>query len=231
MFHFDAHQCIGSQGNPQPRAPWAQRWGKGGMNGLGNVLREGETFPRGAWVNSMHSLRTMSTVVSEEPCEYLGSNGVAYLPSDCDSLLADENIINRKSTQKNKPVTIVSLLFSYTTWRKSVLNIHCKDWCWNWNSNTLATWCKKLTHLKRPWCWERLKAGREGDDREWDGWMASPTQWTWVWVNSRRWWWKGGLECCSPWGCKELGRTERLNWLNYCICFLFLFTYLKQHNF
>ena len=85
------------------------------MNGLGNVLREGETFPRGAWVNSMHSLRTMSTVVSEELCEYLGSNGVTYLPSDCDSLLADENIINRKSTPKNKPVTIVSLLFSYTT--------------------------------------------------------------------------------------------------------------------
>ena len=40
-----------------------------------------------------------------------------------------------------------------------------KDWCWNWNSNTLATWCEELTHLKRPWCWERLKAGGEGDDR------------------------------------------------------------------
>ena len=53
------------------------------------------------------------------------------------------------------------------------------------SSNTLATWCKELTHLKRPWCWERLKAGGEGDDRGWDGWMASPTQWTWVWVNSR----------------------------------------------
>ena len=59
------------------------------------------------------------------------------------------------------------------------------------NSNTLATWCKELTHWKRPWCWERLKAGGEGDDRGWDGWMASPTQWTWVWVNSRSWWWTG----------------------------------------
>ena len=45
-----------------------------------------------------------------------------------------------------------------------------------------------LTHLKRPWCWERLKAGGEGDGRGWDGWMASPTQWTWVWVNSGSWW-------------------------------------------
>ena len=55
-------------------------------------------------------------------------------------------------------------------WRKSVLNIRWKDCCWSWNSNTLATWCEKLTHLKSPWCWERLKSG-EGDDRGWDGWM------------------------------------------------------------
>ena len=62
-----------------------------------------------------------------------------------------------------------------------------EDWCWN--SNTLVTWCEELTHLKRPRCWERLKAGGEGDDRGWDGCMASPTQWTWVWVNSWSWWW------------------------------------------
>ena len=53
-----------------------------------------------------------------------------------------------------------------------------KNWCWSWNSNTLATWCKELTHLKRPWCWEGLKVGSDGDNRGWDGWMASPTQWT-----------------------------------------------------
>ena len=64
-----------------------------------------------------------------------------------------------------------------------------KDWCWSWNSHPLATWCKELTHLKRPWCWERLKVGREGDDRGWDGCMASPTQWRWVWVDSGSWWW------------------------------------------
>ena len=57
--------------------------------------------------------------------------------------------------------------------RKSVLSIHWKDWCWSWNSNTLAAWCEELTYLKRPWCWERLKAGGEGDNRGWDGWMAS----------------------------------------------------------
>jgi len=57
--------------------------------------------------------------------------------------------------------------------------------------NTLATWCEELTHWKRLWCWEELWAGGEGDDRGWDGWMASPTQWTWVWVNSGSWWWTG----------------------------------------
>ena len=73
---------------------------------------------------------------------------------------------------------------------RSVLGVHWKDWCWSWNSNTLATSWEELTHWKRPWCWEGLGAGGEGDDRGWDGWMASPTRWAWVWVNSRSWWWK-----------------------------------------
>ena len=69
--------------------------------------------------------------------------------------------------------------------------MHWKEWCWSWNSNALATWCKEMTHWKRPWCWERLTAGGEGDNRGWDGWMVSLTQWTWVWVDSRSWWWTG----------------------------------------
>ena len=72
------------------------------------------------------------------------------------------------------------------SYRISLLNIHWKDWCWN--SNTLATWCEELTHLKRPWCWERLKAGGEGDDRGRDDWIASPTRWTRVWENWVGWW-------------------------------------------
>ena len=59
--------------------------------------------------------------------------------------------------------------------RKSVLNIHWKDCCWSCNANSFATWCDEVTHWNRPWCWERLKVGGEGDDRGWDGWMASPT--------------------------------------------------------
>ena len=100
-----------------------------------------------------------------------------------------------------------------TTW-KSVLNIHWKDWCWSWNSNTLATWCE-LTHWKRPWCWEWLKAGREGDDREWDGWMASVTQWTWDWVNSRSWWWTGRPGVLQSMGSQRFGHDwmTELNWI------------------
>ena len=56
---------------------------------------------------------------------------------------------------------------------------------------SLATSCEELTHWKRLWCWEGLEAGGEGDDRGWDGWMASQTSWMWVWVNSGRWWWTG----------------------------------------
>ena len=65
------------------------------------------------------------------------------------------------------------------------------DWKNLWSSNTLAPWCEELTHWKRPWCWERLRTGGEGDNRGWDGWMASLTRWTWVWVSSGIWWWTG----------------------------------------
>ena len=65
--------------------------------------------------------------------------------------------------------------------RKSTLNIHWKDWCYFGH----LMW--RTDSLQKPWCWERLKAG-EVNDRGWDGWMASPTWWTWVWVNSRSWW-------------------------------------------
>ena len=97
------------------------------------------------------------------------------------------------------------------------MNIHWKDWCWRWNCNTLATWFEELTHLKRPWSWERLKAGGEGKDRGWDGWMASPTQWTGVWVNSGSWWWTGRPGVLQSVGLQRVGRDSvtELNWFNY----------------
>ena len=78
--------------------------------------------------------------------------------------------------------------------------------------HTLATWCKELTRWKRPWCWERLKAGGEGDDKGWDHWMASSTRWRWVWVSSRSWWWTGKPGVLQSRGGKELDMTDRLTW-------------------
>ena len=80
-----------------------------------------------------------------------------------------------------------------------------EGWCWSWNSNTLVTWCEELTHWKRPWCWERLRAGGEVDDRRWDGWMASPTQWSWAWLNSGSWWWTGRPGMLLSMGSQRVG--------------------------
>ena len=98
--------------------------------------------------------------------------------------------------------------------RKSVLNIHRKDWCWSWNSNTLATWCEELTCWKRPCCCKRLKAGGEGYDRWWDSWMASPTWWTRVSASSRSWWWTGKPAVLQSMGSQKVGhdRATELNW-------------------
>ena len=78
-----------------------------------------------------------------------------------------------------------------------------KDWCWSWNSNTLATWCKELNHCKRPWCWERLRAGGEQGDKGWNGWMAPPNQLYEFEQNPGRSEGQGSLVCCSSWSFKE----------------------------
>ena len=107
--------------------------------------------------------------------------------------------------------------------RRSVLDVHWKDWCWSWNSNTLATSCKELTHWKRPGCWEGLGARGEGDDSGWDGWMASPTRWTWVWVNSGSWWWTGRPGVLWFMGSQRVGHdwATELDWTEWAFSRLF----------
>ena len=75
-------------------------------------------------------------------------------------------------------------------------------------------WCEELTHWKRPWCWEGLGEGGEGDNRGWDGWMASLTPWTWVWVNSGSWWWIGRPGVLGFMGSQRVrhGWATELNW-------------------
>ena len=98
--------------------------------------------------------------------------------------------------------------------RKSVLNIHWKEWCWSWSFNNLATWCKELTHWKRPWCWERLKVGGEGDDRGWDGWMESLSWGTWIWISSGSSWWTGKPGVLQSMGSQRVRHdwVTELNW-------------------
>ena len=107
--------------------------------------------------------------------------------------------------------------------RKSVVNILWKDWCWSWNSNTLATWCEVLTHWERPWCWERLTVGGEGDDRGWDGWMVSLSGWTWNWVSSRSRWWTGRPGMLQSMGLQRVGYNwgTELNWIIHCMYFVY----------
>ena len=77
---------------------------------------------------------------------------------------------------------------------------------------TLATWCEELTNFKRPWCLERLKARGEEFDRGWNVWMASLSQWTWVWVISGSWWWTGRPGVLQSRGSQRVRHTEGLNW-------------------
>ena len=105
-----------------------------------------------------------------------------------------------------------------------LFNTHWKDWCWSWNFNTLATWYK-LTHCKRPWCWERLKAGGEGDDR-WDGWITSPTWWMSVWASSGSWWWTGKsgvLQSIRSQSQTRLSNWTELNWTDTYILLILFF--------
>ena len=77
---------------------------------------------------------------------------------------------------------------------------------------------QRVTHWKRLWCWEGLRAWGEGDDRGWDGWMASLTQWTWVWVNSGSWWWTGRTGMLWFMGSQRVGHNwaTELNWFYIC---------------
>ena len=84
-----------------------------------------------------------------------------------------------------------------------------------------SSWCEELTHWKRPWCWERLKAAGEGDDRGWDGWMASPTWWAWVWANSRSCCWTGKTDKLQSMGSQRVRHewVTELNWTEALLLF------------
>ena len=136
-----------------------------------------------------------------------------------------KKIFRRKKTQRDVPVMkywkgwqMEAGLYPSLTWFER----NCRfisEKAMAPHSSTLATSCEELTHWKRLWCWEGLGAGGEGDDRGWDGWMASLTRWKWVWVNSRSWWWTGMpgvLQFMDSQRIRHDWATE-LNWTGLCI--------------
>ena len=110
-------------------------------------------------------------------------------------------------------------------WRRSALGFLRREWCWSWNSSILATSSEELTHWKRLWCWEGLGAGGEGDDRGWDGWIASPTRWMWVWVNSGSWWWTGRPSVLWFMGSQRVGH----DWVTELNCKVIYFNGTVYH--
>ena len=140
------------------------------MANLDSILKSRDiTLP-----TNVHLVKVMVPLVVMYGCESWTVQKAEHWRIDALELWCWRRLLRVPQTARRSNQSILKEISPGCSW---------KDWCWSWTSSILATWCKELTHLKRPWCWGRLKAGGEGDDR-WDGWMASPTQWTWVWVNS-----------------------------------------------
>ena len=146
----------------------------------------------------------------------------------------DSILKNRDTTLPTKVHLIKAMVFPvvmYGCESRTIKKAECQRidafelWCWRrllrvpWtarsNQSILKEISPELSHWKRPWCWERLKAEGGGDDRGWDCWMASWTQWTWVWVSSRHWWWTGKVGVLRSMESKSLTRLRdwtELNW-------------------
>ena len=152
--------------------------GSKGMTNLGSILKRRDiTLPK-----KFCMVKAMAFPAVMYGCESWTIKKAEYWTSDGFELSCWRKLLRVPWTARRSNQSILKEINP---------DIHWKDWCWNWSFNILATWYKGLTHWKRLWGWEKLKAGGEGDNRGWDGWMASPTWRTWVWASSRSWWWTG----------------------------------------
>ena len=181
----------------------AYSFGRKLMTNLDSILKSrGITLP-----TEVHLVKTMVFPVVMYGCESWTVKKGEHRRIDAFELWCWRRLLRAPWTARRSNHSIL----------KEILGIHWKDWCWSWNSNTLASSCKESTHWKRPWCWEGLGEGGEGDDRRWYGWMASPTRWTWVWVNSGSWWLTGMPGVLRFMGSQWVGHdwVTELNWAPY----------------
>ena len=216
---------------PSPLPPPHCFWRLAGQGHLGAESRHwGLRELQWYWSRTLASLSSQTTL--DWTCEvgdyyWLGCLRPASLWPAAGHILTERTLPRRESTRASVPfITFFTLHFTAPSAVPSgaeghclvpVEGVHWRDWCWGWNSSTLATSCEELTHWKRLWCWEGLGAGGEGDDRGRDGWMASPTRWTWVWVNSGNWWytWRPGV--LQFMGLQRVGHdwATELNWTDF----------------
>ena len=154
--------------------------GRKAMTNLDSVLKSRDI----TLMTKVHLVKGMVFPVVMYGCESWTVKKTEHRKIDAFELWCWRRLLRVPWTERRANQSILKEIIGYSLdihWIS--LNIHWKDWCWS--SNTLATWFEELTHWKKPWCWERLKARGQGDDRGWDDWMALPTRWTWVWVSSR----------------------------------------------
>ena len=150
--------------------------GRKAMTNLDHILKSRDT----TLLTKVHIVKTMVFPVVMYGCESWTIKMAEHWRVDAFKLWCWRRLLRVPWTERRSNQSILKEL---------TLNIHWKDWYWSWSSNTFTNWCEESTYLKRPWCWESLKAGGEGDNRGWDGCMALQIQWTWVWVNSGSCWW------------------------------------------
>ena len=159
--------------------------------------------------------------------------------TNLDSILKSRDITLPTKVHLVKAMVLPEVMYGYESWTVKKAESWRIDafelWCWSrllrvpwtvacqaplsWDSPGRNTGVGShfLLHWKRPWCWERLKAGGEGDNRGWDGWMVSLTQWTWIWANFRRWWRTGKPDVLQSMGSQRVRPdwATELNWTTF----------------
>ena len=196
----------------------------------------------GIWLIGSFNKFPVSNIAVTFSCLSL-KNIVSWLMSFLGTKLVN-NVVNKSNKSHLEPCYASCHIYVFLLCNMYVsIPVHSKgDQPWVFfgrndaKAETPVIWSPdELTHWKRLWCWEGLGAGREGDDRGWDGWMISPTRWMWVWVNSGSWWWTGRPGVLSFMGSQRVGHdwATELNWkwsensLPRCI-FSQLFTDVQQ---
>ena len=180
---------------------WCLLLGRKVMTNLYSILKSRDiTLP-----TKVHLVKAMVSPVVMNGCESWSIKKAEHWRIDAFELLCWRRLLRVPWTARRSNQSIL---------KEISLGVHWKDWFWSWNSKILATWWEELTHLKRPWCWERLMAGREGDDRGWDSWLVLLARWTWVWVNSGIWWWTERPGVLRLMGSQRVGHNwvTELNW-------------------